>query len=122
MSKWLARTIRSGRLPGIVRDDVDHLDRAERRRALERLFGGLDAERGQLRLDVLARLDVGRRARRPRPDRDLLAQVLPGLRAVEGLRGRLARTRRATEIDTPHQRRTVSAHLPDRYLRLSSGT
>ena len=39
-----------GALAGDGRDDVDHLDRAERRGAVERLLGGLDAERGQLRL------------------------------------------------------------------------
>ena len=74
------------RLPGSRTIEVDHLDRPARCRGGERLFLDREAEGGDLPGDVGARLPNGRRAGRPRADRDHLTQVLPGACAVEGQR------------------------------------
>jgi len=72
-----------GALAGDGGDQVDHLDRPDRRGRSPRLLDGLDADRRQRLRDVLAVLDVARRARGPGPDRHLLAQVVPRLGTVE---------------------------------------
>ena len=75
--------MRSRRLPGIVAMTFDHRHLAERRHADEHLLARLDAGGLQLVEDVAPRLDDGRRAGRTRAEGHLLAQVLPGLVAVE---------------------------------------